>query len=109
MQIVGTCGHCQEVLIGAVLCPSCWGTTVSPKALAEAKIRLESFRKFYADHKKAAQKLRGRARGNAGKELAQISEVGRALRAEIDRIEGIVAQNKAAARIVGAAAGSFKD
>lgn len=95
--------------MGPSVCPHCWGTTVSRKALAEAKSQLAEVRKAYVSKRAANKKLRGKARGMAGYELSQIGRVGKALRAQLDAIEHEVAQNKAVARAVGAAADSFQD
>jgi len=107
MKIVETCKHCEDGRMGFSVCPSCWGTTVSPKALAEAKAELERVRGVYAAKKAASKELRGAARGMAGHELSRIAEVGRALRAEITRIETLATMNRAAARLIGAAADSY--
>lgn len=104
MQVVETCGHCDSGRIGMTTCPRCWGTTVSPEALAAVKLELDRTRKAYAAKKAANKELRGRARGMAGNQLAKIGKIGHALRAEIDRIEVEIRMNKAAARLVGAAA-----
>jgi hypothetical protein len=105
MKIVETCKHCEHGRIDFMICPCCWGTTVSPKALDEAKAELERIRGVYAAKKTASKELRGAARGMAGHELARIAEIGRALRDEVTRIETLATMNKAAARLVGAAAG----
>jgi hypothetical protein len=88
------------------VCPRCWGTTVSPEALAAAKLKLSCVREAYATRRAVNKKLRGRERGMGGRDLARIGEIGRALRAEIDRIEALTRTNKASAMLVGAAAGS---
>lgn len=106
MKIVETCGHCEDGRIGMSVCPRCWGTTVSPKALADTKMKLSCVREAYAAKRSASKEIRGRARGQAGQDLARIGEIGRALRKEIDRIEAQIAMNKAAARLIGAAAGA---
>lgn len=101
--MTGTCGHCQNGLIGQILCPHCWGTTVSAKALADAKAELTRLRESYKAKRAANKALRGRARGYAGQELAKIGSIGRALGAEVERIERQVAANKAMVRILWAA------
>jgi len=102
---MGTCGHCVNGLIGQILCPHCWGTTVSAKALAEAKTELTRLRESYKAKRAANKALSGRARGMAGQALSKIGDVGRALGAEVERVEQRVATNKAMARMLGAAAG----
>ena len=100
-----TCGHCEDGQISkGVLCPCCWGTTVSPKALAEARAELDRIRLVYQTKRTANKKLRGRARGMGGYELSKVGSIGRALKAEIDRIERQVAVNRQMARMLGAAA-----
>lgn len=102
--MTGTCGHCQNGLIGQILCPHCWGTTVSAKALAEAKAELARLRESYKAKRAANKALNGRARGMAGLALSKIGDVGRALSAEVERVERQMAANRAMARMLGAAA-----
>lgn len=109
MKIVETCGHCEDGRIGMMVCPRCWGTTVSPETLAAAKMKLSCVREAYAAKRAANKALRGRARGMAGRDLARIGSIGHALRAEIDRIEEVARLNKAVARAVGAAAKDGSD
>jgi hypothetical protein len=102
--MTGTCGHCVNGLIGLILCPHCWGTTVSAKSLAEAKAELARLRDAYKAKKEANKALNGRARGMAGQALSKIGDVGRALGAEVEQVERQVAANRAMARMLGAAA-----
>jgi len=87
-----------------VLCPHCWGTTVSAKVLEQAKVELDALRKAYALKKEANKALRGRARGVAGNELAAIGKTGRALRDEIEKVDREIAENKAMLLVAAAAA-----
>ena len=107
--MIGTCGHCENGLIGMILCPRCWGTTVAPKALAEAKVELERVQESYKAKQAANKKLRGRARGYAGQQLSQIGDIARALEAEVDRVERLIKTNRDMARLLGAAAGGGTD
>lgn len=100
----GTCTQCENGQIGFMVCPCCWGTTVSPAALAEARSKLEELRQDYADRKKEVAKLKGAARGRGGQTLATIGATGRVLKEEIAQIDNQINLNKAVARIVGAAA-----
>jgi hypothetical protein len=102
--MIGSCGHCDDGRIGAVLCPHCWGTTVSSKALAETKAELSRVQEAYEAKQAANKKLRGRARGQAGNELSKIGDVAQALKAEIDTVEQQIKTNRTLARVVGAAA-----
>jgi len=104
MKLIDTCGHCDGGLIGMVVCPHCWGTTVSAKALAALEAELARAQASYDAKKLANQKLRGRARGLAGNALRKLGDVVRVLDAEVTRIKGEIATTKTAAQIVGAAA-----
>lgn len=92
-----------------MVCPRCWGTTVSPEALAKAKAELERLRAAYKAKREANRSLRGRSRGMAGRELTQIGDVGRALRTEVDRIERQISVNRAMARMLVAAVNGETD
>lgn len=99
-----TCGHCESGRIGAIVCPHCWGTTVSSKVLAQAKTELDAIRKMYAQKRDSNKSLGGRARGMAGQALSKIGAAGRELREEVDQVEREVATNKAMLRMAAAAA-----
>lgn len=106
MKIIDTCGHCDDGLIGMSVCPHCWGTTVSVKALEALEAEQARAQAAYDAKQKANKALRGRARGMAGNTLSKLGDVVRALDAEVARIKGEIAVNKTAARVVGAAAAS---
>jgi hypothetical protein len=98
-----TCGHCDNGLIGQILCPHCWGTTVSVKALTQAKVTLEGIREAYKAKKAACKDVQGRDRGMAGHELSQLGHAGRALQTEIEAVEQKAATNKTMLRLLAAA------
>ncbi len=104
MKILGTCRHCEDGRFGMTVCPSCWGTTVDPDVLDKMKIKLSCIHEAYEAKRKDNKRLRGQARGVGGQTLSKVGKIERALEAEIQRIEAKVAENKAVARAVGAAA-----
>jgi len=104
MKLIDTCGHCDDGLIGMVVCPHCWGTTVSVDAFTALEAELVRAQASFEAKSKANQKLRGRARGMGGHTLSKLGTVVRALEAEVSRIQGEIDLNKATARVVGAAA-----
>ena len=106
MKLIDTCGHCDGGLIGMVVCPHCWGTTVSVKALAALESELARAQASYDAKHKANKAIRGRARGRAGNDLRKLGDVVRALEAEVKRIKGEIVLNKTTAQVVGAAAAS---